>query len=111
MNPIGPQVFEKRFISYQIGETFNPAREACGFYAPDVVSRRRELKDGPKRLYERLVRWAGKNGECWWGFEKMAKELGKSERQIRSDMAVLEEQRLVSHRKRDGRRSNTYVFL
>src|SRR5206468_1567527 len=90
---------------------FNPARDACGFYPPDMVGRRRELKDGPKRLYERLVRWAGKNAECWWGFEKMAVALGKGERQVRSDMRMLEKQRLIAHRRRDGRRSNTYVFL
>jgi hypothetical protein len=98
-------------VTYKFGEPFNPAREVCGLYVPDVVSRRRELKDGPKRLYERLVRWAGKNGECWWGFDAMGAELGKSDRQVRTDMAVLERYRLVAHRKRDGRKSNTYIFL
>ena len=101
----------RRTVTLKIGESFNPARETCGFYVPDVVSRRRELKDGPKRLFERLVRWAGKNGECWWGFDTIAAELGKSDRQVRSHMAVLERRRIVAHRKRDGRKSNTYIFL
>jgi hypothetical protein len=64
-------------MTYKIGEPFDPSHRVCGFYPPAVVGRRRELKDGPKRLYERLVGWAGKNAECWWSFDKMAPELGK----------------------------------
>jgi hypothetical protein len=36
--------------SQQIGKPFNPSRGSCGFHVPDVLSRRRELGDGPKRL-------------------------------------------------------------
>jgi len=39
---------------------FNPWRGACGFYPPDVVGRQKTLTDGQKRLYERLVRFAGR---------------------------------------------------
>lgn len=93
------------------GDPFNPWREACGFYPPDIVGRQRTLGDGPKRLYERMVRWAGKNGRCWHGQETMAEELGKTGRQVRSNIRALEAAGLISHRSRDGRRSNTYVFL
>jgi hypothetical protein len=96
---------------FALGKPFDPCRERCGFYAPDIVARQRALKDGPKRLYERLVRWAGKNGECWYGVETIANALGKSERQVRYDINTLERLKLIDHRWRDGRRSNTYVFL
>ena len=93
-----------------IGTPFNPNREICGFYGPDIVGRQHDLQDGPKRLYERAVRWAGKNGAFWYSFPTMAAELGKCERQVRSDMAALEAYGLIAHRRRQ-RQSNRYVFL
>ena len=73
-----------------VGEPFNPWHRVCGFYPPDVVARQRDLTDGQKRLYERGIRWAGKNGTFWYSFPTIAKELGKSVRQVKDDMATLE---------------------
>jgi hypothetical protein len=94
----------------RIGEAFNPWRKVCGFYPPDVVARQRDLTDGQKRLYERGVRWAGKNGTFWRSFRTIAEELGKSVRQVKDDMAKLEEKRLIEHTRR-RRQSNVYRFL
>ncbi|HXB71635.1 MAG TPA: hypothetical protein VNY05_25585 [Candidatus Acidoferrales bacterium] len=93
------------------GAPFNPARKVCGFWAPDAVARQLDLSDGPKRLYERLVRWAGQNAECWYGFEAMGEALGKSGRQVKRDVLVLEEYGLIRHDRRGNRLSNTYEFL
>jgi hypothetical protein len=98
------------------GEPFNPWRgdertPGCGFYPPEVVNMQRSLTDGPKRVYERLVRFAGRDGHCYPSQEKLAEVLGKSSRQIRRDLETLEAAKLIEHRNRDGRRSNTYVFL
>jgi hypothetical protein len=68
------------------------------------------LTDGQKRLYERAVRWAGQNGIFWYAFETMAEALGKSVRQIKDDMAVLEARGLIKHIRR-RRQSNVYSFL
>ena len=104
----------------RIGEPFNPRYEACGFHPEEIVSRWRDLTVGEKWLYNRMVRWARVNdgerqnqraGEVWRSHENMAEELGKSARQLRRDLARLEAVRLIGHRTRDGRRSNTYVFL
>jgi hypothetical protein len=95
---------------FSVGEAFNPWHEVCGFYPPDVVARRRDLTNGQKRLYERGVRWAGQNGIFWYGFEKMAEELGNSVRQVKDDMAALEAKGLISHVRR-RRNSNVYSFL
>jgi hypothetical protein len=73
-----------------IGEPFNPCREICGFYSPDVVGRQHGLTEGQERLYERAVRWAGCNGRIWYGFDTIASQLGKSSRQVNRDMAALE---------------------
>jgi hypothetical protein len=96
--------------NFQIGEPFNPWHKVCGFYPPDVVGRQRGLTDGQKRLYERAVRWAGRNVTFWRGFEAIADALGKSLRQVKADMAALEAQGLVRHDRR-RRSSNVYSFL
>ena len=102
------------------GQPFNPRYEACGFHPGEIISKRHELTDGQKLLYDRMARWArAKNGrrdneragEVWRSHENMARELGKSARQIRRDLNILESAGLIKHRSRDGRRSNTYVFL
>lgn len=82
------------------GQSFNPWRGACGFYPPDVVARQRDLTDGQKRLYERAVRWSGRNGTFWRSFETIAEALGKSVRQVKSDMTALERAGLMAHVRR-----------
>ena len=103
------------------GEPFNPWHEACGFYPQDVLGRQRKLLDatgnlkmvtaGQKRLYERLVRFAGKDGRCFPSQDTLARELGRSDRQVRKDLASLESFKLLRHTWRDGRRNNNYEFL
>src|SRR5262245_27669705 len=83
-----------------LGEPFNPWHKLCGFYPPDIVGRQRDLTDGQKRLYERAVRWAGQNGTFWYGFETIAEALGKSARQVKADMAILEARGLIRHTRR-----------
>lgn len=95
----------------KVGERFNPWREACGFFPPDIIARQRDLGDGPKRLYERLVRWAGQNAACWYSYEKMADALGKCVRQVKSDLVALERYGLVQHQRRGKRMANRYTFL
>ena len=93
------------------GEAFNPSHAACGFYPQDVIGRLRWLTDGQKRLYERLVRYAGRNGKYFRSQVTLARELGKTDRQVRKDLKRLEDLALLTHHVRDGRRSNTYHFL
>jgi len=97
----------------RVPEPFNPWRGACGFYPPDVVGRDRTLglSDGQKRLYERLVRFAGRDGACFPSGDALAAELGKSERQVREDRNRLKAIGLIDWTNRDGGRNNRYVFL
>jgi biotin operon repressor len=94
-----------------VGEPFNPWHEACGFWPEDVVDRQRDLGDGPKRVYRKLRRYAGTKGSCFPSQKTLADELGKGERQVRRDLDALEAAGLIASVSRDGRRSNTYVFL
>jgi hypothetical protein len=94
-----------------VGEPFDPCHEACGFWPEDIVDRQRGLADGPKRAYRRLKRFAGVNGSCFPSQKTLAGELGKGERQVRRDLDALESAGLIASVSRDGRRSNTYIFL
>ena len=104
----------------KLGEPFNPRFDACRFRPEELVTKRRELTDGQKLLYAFLVRWARMSdgnrpneraGEVWRSHANIAAELGKSERQVRRDLRQFESFGLIKHRIRDGRKSNTYVFL
>jgi Helix-turn-helix domain len=95
----------------RLGERFTPFRKLRDIYWPDVVGRRKDLFDGQKRLYERLVRHAGDKATCWPSFGLLAEELGKSEKTIRKDARVLSDCGRITWKHRDGRRSNTYEFL
>jgi len=96
------------------GQPFNPWRGACGFYPPDIVGRDRSLglTDGQKRLYERLVRYAGRDGHCWPSQPTIAAELGKVERQVRYDLVKLRAVGLIQwhSRKAENGRGNVYQF-
>ena len=75
------------------------------------MGRQKTLTDGQKRVYERLVRFAGQNGDCFPQLQTLADELGKSLSQLKRDIGKLEEIQLIAHKSRAGRKSNTYVFL
>ncbi len=93
------------------GQAFNPWRGVCGFYPPDAVNRQKNLTDGQKLVYARLVRYAGRDGHCYPSFRRLADDLGKSERQVKRDILALEEEhRLIRHVRRGRRLSNLYQF-
>ncbi len=102
------------------GEPFNPRFEACGFHPEEIVARRRDLTAGEKFLYDRFASWARSSdgmlpnqraGEVWRSKANIATELGRSSKQVARDIAKLESVGLIGHRRRDGRKSNTYFFL
>ncbi len=109
----------------KVGDVFNPWRGACGFYAPDVVSRlrpftiletRRKFSTGHKLLYTRLVRRAGRNGRCFPGQADLAEAVGKSERAVRMWLEDLEAFGLIARRcrgrgKKGAGQTAEYTFL
>lgn len=95
------------------GELFNPWHRACGFYPQNVVCRQptKTLTQGQKLLYVRMVRYAGRDGQCFPGQEQLGADLGVSDRQVRKDLLRLEAVGLIRRRWRQSRRSNSYEFL
>ena len=108
-----------------IGEPFNPWRDACGFYAPDeltrlgalvIIATHRKLSHGHKLLYVLLVRRWGRRGPCFPGQAALARTLGVSERTVRMWIEDLEAFGLILRRSR-GRakggcgQTDEYIFL
>ncbi len=79
-------------------------------YPPAILGRRRDVSDGPKRVYQVLYDRAGENGCCWPSFETIAYDTGKSVRQVKNDVAELERLGLIQHRRR-RRETNVYEFV
>jgi len=99
-----------REAHFVIGEPFDPRHDICGFYPTDAVDRHPGFRDGPKRVYDRLYRLASKSGKCYASAPWLAEVLGKSARQVRYDLEVLERERLIRHQ-RHGRNANSQDFL
>src|SRR6185312_11230708 len=95
------------------GDVFNPWFGECGFYPGDIVCKQssKTLSQGQKLLYTRLVRYAGRDGRCFPSQERLATDLGISERQVRKDLIRIEAFRLIDRQAREGRRGDTYTFL
>jgi hypothetical protein len=101
----------KGWVPPAIGQPFNPSFKFCGFFPPEIVRRRTDLKQGPKLLYLSCVHWAGNKGTFWRGFDSMAFELGYSIRQVQRDMRTLEKAGLIAHVRRGRGQTNLYQFL
>jgi len=80
-------------------EPFNPAREFVqNPICPISGGGRRDPKDGPKRLCERLVRWAGKNGST----SLVGQPCGQAVRAHRREMVRVEHEQ---HARENGHRA------
>src|SRR6185295_7791073 len=63
---------------HKVNEPFKPHYKDCGLFVCEIVDRQKGLRDGPKRLYQKLVRHADRKSCCFPSFHYLAKELGKS---------------------------------
>ena len=95
----------------EIGERFNPYQMFHGCYVPEWIAQRRELSQGSKLLYGRLIRFAGKNGKCNPRSDILSNELGVSRRQVVDYLKELKEHHLIEAERKGRGRSNNYFFL
>ena len=95
----------------EVGKRFNPYNLFHGCYVPEWLARRREISQGAKLLYGRLIRFAGKNGKCNPRSDILSNELGVSRRQIVEYLKELKEHELIEAERKGRGRSNDYFFL
>lgn len=78
---------------------------------PRIVRVWKTLSMGAKLTYATLVDYAWEEGSCYPGQERMAEEMGCSERAVRRYLHELQEQELVKVSRRGANLNNVYTLL
>lgn len=86
----------------KIGEPFNPFNRFNGIYIPTAILHMPDLSPRAQICYGRLMRYAGKNGECFPAVKTLAAETGVGERQAQKCLAELQQARLIRKTIRPG---------
>ena len=94
-----------------VGDVFNPYSLFNGAFIPEALCRLASVPPGAKICYGRLVRYGGEDGKCHPSVPTIAAEIGVSDRQCRTYLRQLEEQRFVRRASRGKGHSNRYEFL
>lgn len=97
------------------GDRFNPSQIFIGSFIPNVLMRFTGLSDGAKLAWARLNQYAGHDGICYPALATLAKELGKSKRQVQRVLNELEEKGFIDRDAPDqeakGRRETTHYYF
>ena len=77
---------------------------------PNHVLTSSEVSPGAKLVYAMLLRYAWQNDSCFPGQARLAKDMGASERSIRTYLGDLGRQNFIEVRRRGQGRSNLYTL-
>lgn len=77
---------------------------------PNHVLTSSAVNPGAKLVYAMLLRYAWQNDLCFPGQERLAKDMGASERSIRTYLRELERQSFIEVKRRGQGRSNLYTL-
>lgn len=92
------------------GEPFNPYRKFQVVCIPDPIMEATWLTPIDKLVLGKLLRFAGKNGDCRPSHAALGRGCGLTRRQVQRALGRLLECRLISAKARPGT-ANRYVFL
>jgi helix-turn-helix protein len=98
-------------VAFQPGQPFNPYGLFHGIFIPEALVRFSGLSPGAKIAYGRLVRYAGLDGVCHPRQATLAREIGVSDRQVRSYLRELTTLRFIRVIRKGLHAPNEYVFL
>jgi DNA-binding transcriptional ArsR family regulator len=76
---------------------------------PNFILESQHLSVGAKLVYAMLLKYARDLHECFPGQQRLAKDIGSSDRSVRSWLKELEEAGLVSIKQRGQGRPNLYT--
>lgn len=94
-----------------VGDTFTPWHNRCGFFPQDEVNRMPHLSTGAKLVYWVLVRFAGRDGRCFPSRKRIAADVALSVRQVDRYLSELRGAGLLRHERGRTGRSNRYEFV
>ena len=77
---------------------------------PNFVLESKEVSSGAKLTYAMLLKYARELDECFPGQERLAQDMGNSERSVRTWLKELERVGLISIRQRGQGRPNLYTI-
>jgi len=76
---------------------------------PNFILESKEISVGAKLIYAMLLKYAREMDECFPGQARLAKDIGASERSVRSWLKELEKVNLVTIKQRGQGRPNLYT--
>jgi hypothetical protein len=76
---------------------------------PNFILESKEISVGAKLIYAMLLKYAREMDECFPGQGRLAKDIGASERSVRTWLKELEKMSLVSIKQRGQGRPNLYT--
>ena len=76
---------------------------------PNFILESKSISIGAKLTYAMLLKYAREMDECFPGQERLAKDIGNSERSVRSWLKELESVGLISIKQRGQGRPNLYT--
>jgi DNA-binding transcriptional ArsR family regulator len=76
---------------------------------PNFILESKEVSIGAKLIYAMLLKYAREMDECFPGQARLAKDIGNSERSVRSWLQELERVGLISIKQRGQGRPNLYT--
>lgn len=85
------------------------AATAMGFtQVPNFLLKSKKLSSGDKMAFAMLLSYAWQNDYCFPGQERLAKDLGLSDRSVRTNLKSLERNGLLRIKRRGQGRTNVY---
>ena len=76
---------------------------------PNFILESKDISVGAKLIYAMLLKYAREMDECFPGQQRLAKDIGASERSIRTWLKELEKVNLVTIKQRGQGRPNLYT--
>lgn len=94
-----------------MSQHLNPYKLFHGSFIPNWLLSRSEVSANAKLLYARLGQFAGQDGACYPGIDRLSQELGFSISTIKRALTELEKSNLIEHKRRGLGQTNVYYFL
>jgi len=90
---------------------FQDKRMQRGFAAvPRIILRDSSIPAAERLLYALLLDYAWQDGECFPGQDRLASDMGVSERQIRTLLKSLKKRKLISIKRQGLNKPNIYII-